>query len=123
MSKQRTALIVEDDENLAFIFSYALQAAGYQTAVVSEGRDAWRRLEETLPHMVVLDLHLPHLAGSEILKRIRSTEATKKMRVVIATADDRLAEQIGRQADVILIKPISVALLRELALRFGQELS
>jgi two-component system, cell cycle response regulator DivK len=123
MSDQLMALIIEDDEDLSFIFSEALRAAGYKTEIVRDGNNAWARLEATLPQVVILDLHLPHIAGTEILKKIRNTESLKAVRVVVTTADARLAEQIGRQADLVLIKPISFGLLRDLTSRLGKGLS
>lgn len=111
------ALIIEDDEDLSFIFAEALRTAGFEAEIVRDGRLAMDRLAQTHPAVVVLDLHLPYVAGTDILKRIRDTEHLKKVRVVVATADARLAEQTDRQADFVLIKPISFSLLRDLAVR------
>ena len=79
----------------------------------------WIAWSKRNPAVVVLDLHLPNVAGTDILKRIRETEHLKKVRVVVATADARLAEQTDRQADFVLIKPISFSLLRDLAIRLS----
>jgi DNA-binding response OmpR family regulator len=66
---------------------------------------------------VVLDLHLPGTAGTDILKRIRSDERLNQTRVIITTADARLAESLEEQADLILVKPVSFSQLRDMALR------
>jgi len=121
MNDKLMALIIEDDEDLSYIFAEALKSAGYETEVVRDGNDAWARLEATNPKVVILDLHLPHVAGTELLKQIRSHETLKDIRVVVTTADARLAEQTGRQADLVLIKPISFGLLRDLTSRLGRE--
>lgn len=113
------ALVVEDDEDLSFIFAEALRAAGYQPEIVRDGQVALERLEELTPVVVVLDLHLPHVAGTDILKKIRETPRLKGIRVVVTTADARLAEQTDKQADFVLIKPISFSLLRDLSSRLG----
>ncbi len=119
MNDTPLALIIEDDEDLSFIFAEALRAAGFEPEVIRDGQVALDRLELTCPAVIVLDLHLPHVAGTEILKRIREKEELKKVRVVVTTADARLAEQTDKQADFVLIKPISFSLLRELATRLS----
>lgn len=119
MSEVPLALVVEDDEDLSFIFAEAMRAAGFEPEIVRDGQLALDRLEVIKPAVVVLDLHLPHVAGTDILKRIRELPHLKGTRVVVATADARLAEQTDRQADFVLIKPISFSLLRDLTSRLG----
>lgn len=56
------ALVIEDDADLATIFAGALQAAGFAVETIRDGAQAVTRLAETIPHVVVLDLH-PFKAG------------------------------------------------------------
>jgi two-component system cell cycle response regulator DivK len=112
------ALVIEDDEDLSAIFAEALQAAGYEAEIVRDGRQALERLAQTKPHLVVLDLHLPHVEGTSILAQIRNDQRLAQTRVVVATADSRMAEMTRKKADLVLIKPISFSLLRDLTARF-----
>lgn len=123
MSDARLALIIEDDEDLSFIFAEAMRAAGFEPEIIRDGQVALDRLDGAAPSVILLDLHLPHVAGTDILKQIRAREHLKKVRVVVATADARLAEQTDRQADFVLIKPISFSLLRDLATRLSMKQS
>jgi len=111
------ALIIEDDAKLATIFSFALQAAEFQTEIIRDGIIASTRLAEVVPHVVVLDLHLPHYSGREILHQIRADARLRQTRVMLATADARLAESLREEVDLILLKPISPSQLRDLARR------
>ena len=113
------ALIVEDDVDLATIFDEALKAASYKTEVIRTGDKAQSRLEAVAPDLVVLDLHLPQVAGTDILKKIRADERLAQTRVIITTADPRLAETLREEADLVLVKPISFSQLRDLAKRFA----
>ena len=61
------ALIIEDDENQADIFSLALRRARFEVEIVQEGDKALTRLTEIVPAIVILDLHLPHVSGEMIL--------------------------------------------------------
>jgi DNA-binding response OmpR family regulator len=110
------ALIVEDDPQLNEIIALTLQE-NFEIDACSDGTSAWNRLLETTPHIVVLDLHLPGMPGKDILTRLRADARFKDTRVILATADERLAETLTETADIILLKPVSPAQLRELANR------
>jgi two-component system, OmpR family, phosphate regulon response regulator PhoB len=114
----KTALIIEDDEDLATIFGEAVRSAGYEAEVIGTGDTALSRLAEVTPGIVVLDLHLPKVAGLSILRQMKAEPRLADVRVIIVTADARLAEVPRGEADVVLIKPISFSLLRDLAARF-----
>jgi DNA-binding response OmpR family regulator len=111
------ALIIEDDENLADIFSLALRRAQYEVEIVQEGDKALTRLTEIVPAIVILDLHLPHVSGEIILQQLRADQRLAKTRVILATADAFLAGELREEADLVLLKPISPGQLRELASR------
>lgn len=101
------AFIIEDDEDTSNIFSAALQTAGFETEAILDGRQAQERLREEAPSIVILDLHLPHASGREILEQIRSDERLKGIPVILATADQRMATELESDANIVLIKPIS----------------
>ena len=114
------ALIVEDDQDLSTIFAASLKAAGYQTQIISDGDVAVQYLQDTIPDVVVLDLHLPGVSGTEILQEIRADERLEKTKVIVSTADPTLGDPLRDLADLVLIKPISFAQLRDLAMRLKQ---
>jgi DNA-binding response OmpR family regulator len=111
------AMVVEDDEKLAFIFTEALKQAGFSVHTVRDGMEAMRVIDSVLPILVVLDLHLPNVSGVTILEHIRKNPGMSESWVVISTADPAMAETLRDQADFILIKPISFIQLRDLARR------
>lgn len=111
------ALVIEDDLDLSEIFSRALEAAGYEVEALRDGAEARHRLRETVPDIIVLDLHLPHISGVELLGQIYGDERLKKNPVVITTADARLGESLSQVVDFVLIKPISYSQLREITAR------
>ena len=85
------ALIIEDDIDLSTIFAEALKNATYDTEVIHDGNTALKRLATTTPDVVVLDLHLPGVDGTNILREIRADKRLSETRVLVATADARLA--------------------------------
>jgi DNA-binding response OmpR family regulator len=113
------SLIIEDDEDLSEIFREALDAAGYDTEIISNGQQALNRLQNVTPHVVILDMHLPQVAGTDILKYIRSEKRMSFTNVVVTTADAIMGEQMRDLADFVLIKPISFGQLRDLTARLN----
>jgi DNA-binding response OmpR family regulator len=111
------ALLVEDDIDLANIFTGALQSANYETETVLDGTQARQILETKTPRIVILDLHLPGMSGIEILKYIRAEKRLADSRVVVITGDRNAAEEVREIADFVLVKPISFAQLRDLTAR------
>lgn len=111
------ALIIEDDEDLSTIFTEATAAAGYEVHAMVEGNSAIKELETATPHLVVLDLHLPGVTGPQIFRHIRAEPRLRDVHVIIASADDRLAEYTRDRTTIVLLKPISFVQLRDLAER------
>ncbi|MEE2788837.1 MAG: response regulator transcription factor [Myxococcota bacterium] len=113
-------LIVEDEHDLLTTLEYSLQREGYGTRTASSGMDALNAsVQDPVPDLVLLDLMLPDLSGIEVCRRLKKTEKTKDVPVVMVTAK---AEEIDRVvgfevgADDYVVKPFS---MRELILRVG----
>jgi len=117
MSTEKFALVIEDDFDASVIFAKALEVLGFKTEVVRDGSLALERVAATTPDIVVLDLHLPHVVGTDILNQIRNDPRLPETRVIVATADPRMAELIRNQADLVLIKPTTFSQVRDLASR------
>lgn len=111
------ALIIEDDADLADIFSVGLAGIGFETEIVRDGKMALAQLATIVPRLVLLDLHLPGVSGKDILKHIRAHDRLAGIRVILATADALMAESLRGEADTILLKPISINQLRAVAKR------
>ena len=113
---ERLALIIEDEPKLAEIFSLAL-ASDFEVQVVNDGQSALHILADIVPAVILLDLHLPYVSGSDVLRRIKADERLKQSRIIITTADALTAEELRDQVDIVLLKPISVNQLNQLANR------
>ncbi len=111
------ALVVEDDKAQALIFVQALETAGYEVTHVADGSEALAYLKEHTPYLTLLDLHLSGTAGADLLHFIRSDPRLTKSKVMLATADPRLADTLSGKSDLVLLKPISFIQLRDLARR------
>jgi two-component system response regulator MtrA len=110
------AFVVEDDPQLSQIFTLTLSES-FETETITDGAQALVRLSEVVPHLVVLDIHLPGADGAQILHAIRADSRFDATRVILATADARQSEELQDKADIVLLKPISIKQLRDLANR------
>ncbi|MBM3125804.1 MAG: response regulator [Chloroflexi bacterium] len=112
------AFIIEDDPQNNQIFTITLKN-NFSVEAFTDGDSARVRLQESIPDLIVLDLNLPGTSGRELLRDIHVDPRLTKTRIILATADDRQAEVVRDQADVVLLKPISPGLLRDLAERLN----
>jgi len=111
-------LIVEDEPDLCATLEYNLQREGFDTRSAETGARALEMAAlEPTPDLVLLDLMLPDIQGTEVCRRLRADELTKDIPVVMVTAkgaeiDRVVGFEVG--ADDYVVKPYSV---RELLLR------
>jgi DNA-binding response OmpR family regulator len=111
------ALVIEDDFDASVIFAKAMEVLGFEPEIIRTGDAAQERLKTAVPVIVVLDLHLPQVVGTDLLRQIREDARLLATRVIVATADPRMAELIQDQADLVLIKPTTYSQVRDLAER------
>jgi chemosensory pili system protein ChpA (sensor histidine kinase/response regulator) len=109
-----TALIVEDEHDLSFLLAQIVRLAGYEPEVIHSGDIALDRLAEMVPDLVLLDLNLPKVLGTDILKHIRSEQRLLQVYVIVVTAFQHLAEATYEQANHVLNKPFDFGQLTQL---------
>ncbi len=103
--------IVEDDSNIREIESIALKNSGHTIFAFETAKEFYRKLEERVPDLVVLDVMLPDESGYDIVKKIRKTPTTKKLPVIMVTAKTQEIDMIkglDDGADDYIKKPFSV---------------
>ena len=112
-----TILIIEDERDLAELVAFHLRQEGYTCQICGDGSSGLAAALSAPPDLVVLDLMLPQLLGTEVCRELRREARTRQVPVLMLTArgeeSDRVVGfEIG--ADDYLTKPFSV---RELVLR------
>ena len=102
-------LVVDDEENIAFVVSAALKVSGFDVLTADSGRRALAMVKDMRPDLVVLDVMLPDLDGFEVCRRFRQDGVDVPVLFLSArdTSDDRLRGlTIG--GDDYVTKPFSV---------------
>jgi len=104
-------LVVEDEEALAELLRYNLEAAGYNVVHAATGEDAEVLVTEEEPDLVILDWMLPAASGIEICRRLRARTDTRQVPIIMLTARSEEADRIrglSTGADDYVVKPFSL---------------
>jgi len=104
-------LVVEDEEPLAMLLRYNLEAEGFQVTVVSRGEDAEVSVTEDAPDLIVLDWMLPGLSGLELCRRLRASREGRSIPIIMLTARGEETDRIRGLtigADDYVVKPFSL---------------
>lgn len=110
-------MIIEDDVSLTTVFTHMLHKANYETEVILDGQEALDRLASVTPHLILLDINLPSVSGTDILTHIRNENRFDETKVILATANPHIAKHVENLADLVLIKPVGIKQLFKLACR------
>ena len=106
---QPRVLVVDDEENVAFLIASALRVAGYEAIVATTGTRAVDEVGRFAPHVIVLDVMLPDIDGFEVLRRIRASGATTP--VLFVTAKQATADRVRgltSGGDDYIVKPFEL---------------
>jgi len=110
-------LVVEDEQDLQQVLEYNLRQAGHEVTVTKLGNEGVKLAREQRPDLVLLDLMLPDISGTEVCKQLKEHPTTRTTPVIMLTArGEEIDRVVGFElgADDYVVKPFSV---RELLLR------
>jgi two-component system, OmpR family, phosphate regulon response regulator PhoB len=113
----RTIVVIEDEYDFADVVALNLRRAGFDTVIVRSGEAGIAEVRRRRPDLVLLDLMLPDMQGTEICRRLKSETATRAIPIIMVTArGEEIDRVVGFElgADDYLVKPVS---MRELVLR------
>jgi DNA-binding response OmpR family regulator len=103
-------LIADDDEDILTLVALRFRRSGLEVILARDGEEALELIKTRAPDAAVLDIAMPKLTGLEVVRRIRESEATKTLPIVLLTA--RAAEKdvelgLDAGADEYITKPFS----------------
>ena len=103
--------VVEDDTSILKLIEYSLRSKGYDVYCFENGNDFFEKLSEKKPDIVLLDIMLPDIEGTEILTKLKEKEDTKNIWVMMITAKTSeydIISALDGGADDYIKKPFSV---------------
>jgi two-component system, OmpR family, phosphate regulon response regulator PhoB len=110
-------VVVEDEQDLRQVLEYNLKLHGHEVFAAASGGEGLRLGRERRPDLVLLDLMLPDLSGTEVCRSLKENQGTRDIPVMMLTArGEEIDRVVGFElgADDYVVKPFSV---RELMLR------
>ena len=114
---KQTILIVDDENDILTLLKYNLEKAGFRVISAQDGPEAVNAAKKERPDLILLDIMLPSMEGTEVCKILKGNETTRHIPVIMLTAKGEEVDRIvGFElgADDYIIKPFSP---RELVLR------
>ena len=100
-------LVVDDDPHIREVVCFALAKAGFHTLEAEDGKQAIDRFQATAPDLIILDIMMPEMDGTDVCRRIRQQSSTPI--VFLSSKDDEIDRIIGLElgGDDYVIKPFS----------------
>jgi DNA-binding response OmpR family regulator len=86
MGDSKLILVVDDDPDLVESVSMRLESEGFQVAKAYDGVEAWDRIKDERPHMLILDVMMPRKNGYELCNEIKKDDNYKDITVLLLTA-------------------------------------
>jgi DNA-binding response OmpR family regulator len=108
--EQPTILVADDEQDIRELVAYRLSRSGYHVVQACDGEEAFRLAAEQVPDMAVLDVMMPRLDGFELTQRLRDTQATHRLPILLMSAsvqDADISRGFAAGADDYLTKPFT----------------
>lgn len=105
--QNRKVLIIEDEYFISELYVRALEKTGYQVVLAVDGKDGLDKALSNSFDIILLDIMVPTITGTEILERLRSNTTEIKAKIIIITnleQGEETKEKIEQQADGYIIK-------------------
>jgi len=113
----QTVLIIEDEKDLAELIAFHLEKEGFRPLIAADGASGLNEARSVKPDLILLDLMLPGMMGTEVCRLLKGSEETAGIAVIMLTAKgEEIDRVVGFEmgADDYVVKPFST---RELILR------
>ncbi|WP_028313306.1 response regulator transcription factor [Desulfatibacillum aliphaticivorans] len=107
MAKAPTIMVVDDDAHIREVVGFALKKEGFQTIQAKDGLQAVKMFAEAAPDLVILDILMPEMDGTEVCKKIRADSDVPI--IFLSSKDDEIDRILGLElgGDDYVTKPFS----------------
>lgn len=110
-------LLVDDEENIRFIYEEEFKEEGYTVTTAGNGIDALELFSREKPDLVVLDIQMPGLNGIEVLRRMKTLEPS--VPIILCSAFPEFKQDLGAWAsEEYIVKSSDITQLKEVVRRY-----
>ena len=122
MGIQRRILVVDDEPVVVKTLSKAIRRQGFDVVSAVDGEEALEKIRSTKPDLVILDIQMPKLDGTEVLQRIKGSPETASLPVIMLTGkagDEDILKGYKYGANYYIPKPFKMdEVLKGIAMMF-----
>ena len=112
MTSRKRLLVVEDNPATREMFVIVLEREGFEVITAQDGRDGILQALKLNPDLIITGLHLPHLSGVEMIRRLRADTPFKDGPILAVTAYNDLAPEARKAgANYVIPKPVPLRIL------------
>ncbi|MGB9723181.1 MAG: response regulator transcription factor [Chloroflexia bacterium] len=113
MGTGEKVLVIDDSPEITRLLRNILSREGYQVSVSNDPEAALLLLEQERPHLVILDICMPHLDGWEVCRRIREVSSVPILMLTVLSESPNVERSLRAGADAYMTKPFSISALLE----------
>jgi DNA-binding response OmpR family regulator len=108
-------LIIDDEEDFAYFIKANLElVSNYEVMIYAKGKKGLKAAVREKPVLILLDIMMPGMDGFEVLKRLKKSEKTMRIPVIMLTAkneDESKIEAAGLYCEDYIVKPVEMRVL------------
>lgn len=113
---KKKILLVDDEPHFVTTVKDRLEMMGYEIVTASNGKEALEKVDKGVPDLILLDVQMPELDGLEVANRLKSSDKTKSIPIIMLTAKGQLND-VGKAVDIgvkdYIVKPFDPHTLAE----------
>jgi two-component system phosphate regulon response regulator PhoB len=116
-------LVVDDETSLRKLIQINLSREGFKVREAKDAQEAWEKIREKKPHLILLDVMLPGKSGLDFLKELRESEFSDIKVIILSARAQKDDIEKGKKAgaDGYVVKPFDPIALGKKIKRFLQE--
>ncbi|MGB7990360.1 MAG: response regulator [Candidatus Methylophosphatis roskildensis] len=106
----KKVLIVDDEPNIVISLEFLMKREGFEVSIARDGEEALRKVEESVPDLILLDVMMPKKSGFEVCQQLRGNPAYAGLKIIMLTAkgrDTEVTKGLDLGADAYMTKPFS----------------
>ena len=106
----KKVLIVDDEPNIVISLEFLMKREGFEVSIARDGEEALRKVEESVPDLILLDVMMPRKSGFEVCQQLRGNPAYAGLKIIMLTAkgrDTEVTKGLDLGADAYMTKPFS----------------
>lgn len=106
----KKVLIADDEQNIVISIEFLMKREGFTVVIARDGEEAWQKIQQEKPDLVLLDVMMPKRNGYEVCQAMRADGELAATKVLMLTAkgrDTEIAKGLAIGADAYMTKPFS----------------